>query len=103
MKSRSAPASWRNAGQAEFLQRFNLRRVIFVADRGMVSPALLDKLDRQRIEYIVGVKMRRVGAVAEVLSTGGRYKVARDNLKVKEVWHDDCRYIVCYNLIRPSS
>ncbi|MFZ5499742.1 MAG: IS1634 family transposase [Pseudomonadota bacterium] len=78
-------------------RRFNLRRVIFVADRGMVSPALLDELDRQRIEYIVGVKMRRAGAVAEVLATGGRYKVVRDNLKVKEVWHAADRYIVCYN------
>ncbi len=78
-------------------KRFNLRRVIFVADCGMVSPALLDELDRQRIEYIVGVKMCCAGAVAEVLSTGSRYKVVRDNLKVKEVWHAADRYIVCYN------
>lgn len=36
--------------------RFCLRRVIFVGDRGMVSPTLLDKLDHEHIEYIVGVK-----------------------------------------------
>ncbi len=44
--------------------RFQLRRVIFAGDRGMVSPKLLDELDRMHIEYIVGVKMRR--------SKGGR-------------------------------
>ena len=53
--------------------RFMLRRVIFVADRGMVSPRLLDELDLAHIEYIVGVKMRRSNAVKAVLKTGGRY------------------------------
>lgn len=77
--------------------RFLLRRVIFVADRGMVSPTLLDELDKEHIEYIVGVKMRRMQAVAEVLKTGGRYKEVAENLKVKEVWHDANRYIICYN------
>ncbi|WP_313884929.1 IS1634 family transposase [Desulfofundulus sp. TPOSR] len=54
--------------------RFLLRRVIFVADRGMISTTLLDELDKEHIEYIVGVKMRWMQAVAEVLKTGGRYK-----------------------------
>jgi len=35
--------------------------------------------------------------VAEVLKTGGRYKEVAANLKVKEVWHEADRYIVCYN------
>lgn len=78
-------------------ERFQLRRVIFVGDRGMVSPKLLDELDRMRIEYIVGVKMRKAKAVKNVLKTGGRYRVIRHNLKAKEVWYDADRYIVCYN------
>jgi transposase len=41
--------------------------------------------------------MRRMQAVAEVLKTGGRYKEVAENLKVKEVWHDANRYIICYN------
>lgn len=77
--------------------RFQLRRVIFVCDRGMVSPKLLDELDRMHIEYIVGVKMRKSRAVENVLKTGGRYRVVRHNLKVKEVWYDADRYIVCHN------
>jgi|Deesub1362A_J573_1020465.scaffolds.fasta_scaffold14089_1 transposase len=78
-------------------ERFQLRRVIFVGDRGMVSPALLDELEFAQIEYIVGVKMRRSKAVNAVLKTGGRYKVVKENLRVKEVWHDIDRYVVCYN------
>jgi transposase len=79
-------------------ERFQLRRVIFVGDRGMVSPKLLDDLDSDHIEYIVGVKMRKMKAVDKVLKTSGRYKVVGKNLKVKEVWSDDAdRYIVCYN------
>jgi len=50
---------------ADTRRRFQLRRVIFVGDRGMVSPALLDELDHEHIEYIVGVKMRKMKAVVE--------------------------------------
>lgn len=80
--------------------RFQLRRVIFVGDRGMVSPTLLDELDHEHIEYIVGVKMRKMKAVEKILKTGGRYQVVSENLKVKEVWSEDAdRYIICYNPI----
>jgi len=56
-------------------RRFNLNRVIFVGDRGMVSKEILDELDKSHIEYIVGMRMRNVNDVSEVLKTGGRYKV----------------------------
>lgn len=82
---------------ADMRKRFNLTRVIFVGDRGMVSKEILDELDKNRIEYIVGMRMRKVKDVEGVLKTGGRYKVVKDNLKVKEVWYDADRYIVCYN------
>lgn len=82
---------------SDMRKRFNLTRVIFVGDRGMVSPKLLDQLDKDRIEYIVGMRMRKVKNLGEVLKTGGRYKVVKDNLKVKEVWFDADRYIVCHN------
>lgn len=81
-------------------KRFNLNRVVFVGDRGMVSKDILDELNRNQIEYIVGMRMRKVKDVGEVLKTGGRYKVVRDNLKVKEVWYDADRYIVCYNPVQ---
>ncbi|MEW6274894.1 MAG: IS1634 family transposase [Bacillota bacterium] len=78
-------------------ERFCLKRVIFVGDRGMVSPDLLDQLDHDHIDYIAGVKMRKSTAVNAVLKTGGRYKKVSDHLQVKEVWYDADRYIVCYN------
>ncbi|NMA52686.1 MAG: hypothetical protein GX949_06750, partial [Peptococcaceae bacterium] len=45
-----------------------------------------DELDRDHIEYIVGMRMRKAKEVGEVLKTGGKYKVVLDKLRVKEVW-----------------
>ncbi|MBC7106877.1 MAG: IS1634 family transposase [Firmicutes bacterium] len=82
----------------EVRERFQLGRVIFVGDRGMVSPKLLDELDRENIHYIVGVRLRDMPAVAKVLKTGGRYHQVNEHLYIKEVWTEDAdRYIVCYN------
>jgi hypothetical protein len=80
-------------------QRFRIRKVVVVCDRGMVSKANLDALEEAKYEYIVGMKMR--GAIEvrdEVLGRAGRYHEVADNLHVKEVWVDDeRRYIVCFN------
>jgi transposase len=45
---------------ADMRKRFNLTRVIFVGDRGMVSKTILDELDKEHIKYIVGMRMRKV-------------------------------------------
>lgn len=87
---------------ADVRRRFNLTRVIFVGDRGMVSKDLLEHLDKNHIEYIVGMRMRKVKDVGAVLKTGGRYRTVKDNLKVKEVWYDADRYIVCYNPVQAA-
>jgi hypothetical protein len=48
--------------------------------------------------YILGCRMRKQKEVnEEVLSRGGRYTEVAENLKVKEVWVNDRRYIVCLN------
>lgn len=78
-------------------ERFQIRRVILVGDRGMVSEAVLREIEAEGLEYIVGVKMRRVKAMDEVLSRAGRYKEVKSNLKVKEVELDGERYVVCLN------
>jgi hypothetical protein len=39
--------------------RFNLGRVILVADRGMVSEKVLQEIEKAGLEYIVGVRMRK--------------------------------------------
>ena len=78
-------------------QQFHLRRVILVADRGMVSEKLLEEIEAAQLEYIVGVRMRKLKAAREVLSRAGRYQVVAPNLRVKEVVHRGVRYIVCIN------
>jgi transposase len=90
-------------------QRFRLREVTVVADRGMVSQAALEAFEGSvpPVRYIVGVRMRRQKEVSlEVLGHHGRWfesvperQKPKDPapLKVKEVWVEDRRYLVCLN------
>ncbi len=81
----------------EVTNRFRLGRVILVADRGMVSQKLLLAIEAAGLEYIVGVRMRRLKQAEAVLSRAGRYHEVAPNLRVKEVLLDGVRYIVCHN------
>src|SRR5512144_2824202 len=89
--------------------RFGIRRVCIVADRGMISRETLAALeqDERGWQYILGARMRSQNEVKdEVLSRAGRYRVVHPKrvqsddpspLKVKEVWVDERRYVVCRN------
>ncbi|MCX6009242.1 MAG: IS1634 family transposase [Chloroflexi bacterium] len=79
-------------------QRFGLRRVCWVADRGMISQQTIEGLEERKLEYILGARMRRQKEVREdVLERSGRYQEVAENLRVKEVWVGERRYIVCHN------
>lgn len=84
-------------------QRFRIRRVIVVADRGMMARATVTLLTDHRtapFDFILGCRMRRQQEVAEeVLARAGRYHRVEGhaNLEVKEVTVEDRRYIVCRN------
>ncbi len=82
-------------------QRFHVRSVIVVADRGMIARdtlTLLTKHPRAPFDYILGCRMRRQREVsAEVLARAGRYETVADNLEVKEVHVSRRRYVVCRN------
>src|SRR5512137_1725967 len=90
-------------------QRFRVRRVCMVADRGMISASTIGALESEELDcdYILGARMRSVKEVSDrVLADRGRYqeitperKTAKDPspLKVKEVLLDDRRYVVCLN------
>jgi transposase len=86
-------------------KRFSADLFCLVADRGMISAATLKSLDEQDIPYILGSRMRKTKEVREeVLARPGRYEEVYPQgmkgaspLKVKEVWVDDRRYIVCLN------
>jgi transposase len=79
-------------------ERFGVKRVCWVADRGMISKGTIEKLEGRRKEYILGARMRRQREVSEaVLGRAGRYHEVAENLRVKEVWVNERRYIVCHN------
>jgi transposase len=86
-------------------KRFAVDLFCLVADRGMISDETVKALDEKDIPYILGSRMRKNKEIRdEVLSRPGQYrKVHREGvkesspLKVKEVWVDDRRYIVCLN------
>ena len=86
--------------------RFGITELCIVADRGMISEKTIGQLEKKGIKYILGVRMHMQKIVREdVLSRGGRFEEVRvedewddlDPLKVKEVWADDKRYIICKN------
>ena len=88
-------------------QRFRLRDITIVADRGMVSQATLEAFEASvpPVHYIVGVRMRRQKEVSlTVLGHRGRWVESVPErskpkdpapLKFKEVWVEDRRYVVC--------
>lgn len=88
-------------------KRFGINRCCVVADRGMISADTIKDLESRTIPYILGARMRRVKKIkSDVLSRGGRYRevypeglTSKDPspLQVKEVVHNEKRYIVCMN------
>jgi transposase len=89
--------------------RFAIRRICIVADRGMISRETITELEKpeRRWQYILGARMRSQAEVRdEVLARAGRYHVVHAKspnrqdpspLKVKEVWVEGRRYVVCLN------
>jgi hypothetical protein len=88
-------------------RRFRIRQVCIVADRGMISQDTVHDLEQQGWPYILGARMRRTNEVREqVLADRGRFRVVHGPrqkatdpapLKVKDVWVEGRRYVVCVN------
>jgi transposase len=88
-------------------QRFHIRKVCIVADRGMISQNTIDDLEQQGWPYILGARMRRQKEVREqVLTDRRRFQAVHETrvkstepapLKVKDVWVEERRYVVCIN------
>jgi len=92
---------------------FKVNEICIVADRGMISAATIEQIKARGWQYILGVRMRRFKEANEaVLARAGRYEEvypmalgqpqskdskAPSPLKVKEVWVEDRRYVVCLN------
>ncbi len=90
-------------------QCFGVREVCIVSDRGMISKSTIEQLGSSELDcrYILGARMRRDNEVhRRVLARAGRFHEVTPErqtsadpspLKVKEVWVDDRRYVVCLN------
>jgi transposase len=90
-------------------ERFRLREITVVADRGMVSQKTLEALEGSDppVGYIMGVRMRRqkeinlsvLGSRKQWLESVPERRNAKDpaSLKIKEVWVENRRYVVCLN------
>ena len=87
------------------LGSWNLRRLVWVADRGFASAANRAYLSRGGGHYIHAEKLRGTNAeAAAALARQGRYRAVAGNLRVKEVWvpardagERAERFVVCHN------
>lgn len=88
--------------------RFSVGQFCIISDRGMISAKTMGELEEKKIPYILGSRMKKVNEVKfDVLSRAGRYREVYPEgrsskdpspLKVKEVFVDNHRYIVCLNI-----
>jgi transposase len=88
-------------------KRFGANRFCIVADRGMISKDTITELEKEKLSYILGVRMRLVKEVKtevlldesayEEVYPEGLYSKDPSPLKVKEVVINKTRYIVCKN------
>ena len=84
---------------------WNLRRLVWVADRGFASAANRAYLARGGGHYIHAEKLRGTNAeAAAALARQGRYRAVAGNLRVKEVWVPSRdageraeRFAICHN------
>jgi transposase len=90
-------------------ERFRLREITVVGDRGMVSQNTLAALEGSDppVGYIIGVRMRRqkevnlsvLGSRKQWMESVPERSNAKDPapLKIKEIWVENRRYVVCLN------
>ena len=79
--------------------RYSIGKLIWVADRGMVSAANIERLNELKQEYILGVKMRQLNKEKKrKLLSLDKMMPVREDLYVKELnIEGEGRYIVCFN------
>ncbi|OIO34758.1 MAG: hypothetical protein AUJ70_00240 [Candidatus Omnitrophica bacterium CG1_02_40_15] len=67
-------------------KRFEIEKIIFVGDSGMVSPENIEEIERQEYKYIIAQKRRRNNEVEKVLADNSdKWLICEKGTKVKEV------------------
>lgn len=83
------------------LNSWKLGRVLWAMDRGMTSEENRRNLQRAGGHYILGEKLRGTKINEEALNRGGRFKVVKPNLHIKEVYAGEGsgrrRFVIAYN------
>jgi len=83
------------------LNDWKLGNVIWAMDRGMTSEENRRNLQRAGGQYILGEKLRGININQEALNRGGRFKVIKENLHIKEVFVGEDssrrRFVIAYN------
>jgi transposase len=78
-------------------QRFNLKRVVFVGDRGMLSDANLEKILGEEIGFIVAHPLRKNKYATEVVGTLRKdFDETDDKEQFKEDIREAVRFVVAY-------
>jgi len=88
---------------ASLRERFQIGRLIFVGDRGMVSRANVEAISGSGYEYIMGVRKRGGTEAAELLAVPlEQYSVVGEGVSIYEGRGRDeaARYVVCHSAER---
>jgi hypothetical protein len=79
-------------------ERFGIKDLVIVADRGMICNETLQWLEQNGIGYILGVRLRKEKDISRaILDQADGYQVVKENLQVKEVVIAGHRYVLCVN------
>jgi transposase len=81
-------------------EKFQVRRFIFVADRGLFSSGNLGVLREQGGEFIVGMKLGLFPTQHEVYYDSSKLKWLNDDLAYHETQHKGDRVIITWSRIR---
>jgi len=88
---------------ARLREKFSIRSVVVVADRGMISKDSVEFLtghETAPFDYVLGCRLRQQKEVREdVLLQQGPLEAVSDNLAVRDVFVGDRRYVLCRNEI----
>jgi len=66
--------------------KYEIEKVILVCDRGMISKEIIDYLEEEKYEYILGVRMRQLSRVRRnILLSDKLFQKVSKNISVKEL------------------
>lgn len=83
---------------SDLKQRFGLRRIIFVGDRGMLSDANLEHLLGEEVGFIVAHPLRRNAQAREVVGAlRNTFDETDDEEQVREDLREGVRFVLAYN------